>query len=71
MIMIMIIIYNPCIYCHYFVLIIEFRLKLVLKSKLNGRFLRKIGEGVDKRETWRGLRKADLKVETEAVICAA
>ena len=38
---------------------------------MHGQFLWKMGEGVDKLETWRWLRKADLKVETEALICAA
>ena len=38
---------------------------------MHGQFLREMGEAVDKRETWRWLRKVDLKVETEALICAA
>ena len=38
---------------------------------MHDQFLREMGEGVDKRETGRWLRKADLKVETEALICAA
>ena len=36
-----------------------------------GQFPREMGEGVDERETWRWFRKADLKVETEALICAS
>ena len=31
---------------------------------------REMGEGVDKREMWKWLRKADIKVDTEALICA-
>ena len=38
---------------------------------MHGQFLREMGEGIDKQETWKWLRKADLKVETEALICAA
>ena len=38
---------------------------------MHGQFLREIRDGIDKRETWRWLRKADKKVETEALICAA
>ena len=30
-----------------------------------------MGEGVDKKASWEWMRKADLKVETEALICAA
>ena len=37
----------------------------------NDNILREMGEGANKRETWRWLRKADQKVETEALICAA
>ena len=38
---------------------------------MHSQFLREMGEGVDKRETWRWLRKADLKVETETLIYGA
>ena len=36
---------------------------------MHGQFLWKMQEGVDKLETWRWLRKADLKVETGADMC--
>ena len=38
---------------------------------MHSQFLGEMGDGVDKRETWRWLRKTNLKVETEALICAA
>ena len=59
------------------------RLRLILRSKLNkrnkitekkrmyGQYLREMPETTDEQETWYWLRKADLKVETEAMLCAA
>ena len=38
---------------------------------MHEQFLRVMGDGVHKRETLRWLRKFDLEVETEALICAA
>ena len=35
-----------------------------------GQFVREIPETTDKKETWYWLRKADLKVETEVMLCA-
>ena len=35
-----------------------------------GQFVREMPETMDKKETWNWLRKADLKVETEAMSCA-
>ena len=34
-------------------------------------FVRDMPETTDEKETWHWLRKADLKVETEAMLCAA
>ena len=36
-----------------------------------GQFVREIPDTVEKEESWRGLRSGELKVETEALICAA
>ena len=36
-----------------------------------GQFVREIPETTDEKETWYWLRKADLKIETEAMLCAA
>ena len=36
-----------------------------------GQFVRKMLETRDEEETWNWLRKADLKVETEDMLCAA
>ena len=36
-----------------------------------GQFVREIPETAYEKETWNWLRKADLKVETKAVLCAA
>ena len=35
-----------------------------------GQFVREMSETTDKKETWYWLRKADLKVKTEAMLCA-
>ena len=36
-----------------------------------GQFVRKMPETADEKETWNWLRKADLKVQMEAMLCAA
>ena len=36
-----------------------------------GQFVREMPERTDEKETWKWIRKADLKVETEAKLCAA
>ena len=46
--------------------------KELWKNKKNyGQFVRKMPETTDEKETWYWLRKADLKVETEVMLCAA
>ena len=46
--------------------------KELQKNKmLYGQFVRKMPETKDEKETWYWLRKADLKVLTEATLCAA
>ena len=39
-------------------------------KKVQGQFLRGIPETTHVRETWSWLRKADSKIQTEALICA-
>ena len=41
------------------------------KERMYGQFLREMPETTDKKETWYWLRKAELKVETEAMLCAS
>ena len=41
------------------------------EKPMYGQFIRDMKEGVDKPGTWEWMRKADLKVGTEALICAA
>ena len=36
-----------------------------------GQFVREMPETADEKETWNSLRKADLKVQMEAMLCAA
>ena len=36
-----------------------------------GQFVREMPETTDDKETWSWLRKADLKVQTDAMLCAA
>ena len=36
-----------------------------------GQFVREMPETTDEKETWKWIRKADLKVEIEAMLCAA
>ena len=40
-------------------------------KRMDGQFLREMPEATAEKETWYWLRKADLKVETEAMLCAA
>ena len=39
--------------------------------RMYGQFVREIPETTDEKEIWYWLRKADLKIETEAMLCAA
>ena len=41
------------------------------KRRMYGQFVREIPETTDEKEIWYWLRKADLKIETEAMLCAA
>ena len=36
-----------------------------------GQFVREMPETTEEKETWKWMRKADLKVQTEAMLCAA
>ena len=36
-----------------------------------GQFVREMPERTEEKETWKWMRKADLKVQTEAMLCAA
>ena len=45
--------------------------KELWKNKMYVQFVREIPETTDENETWNWLRTADLKVETEAMFCAA
>ena len=40
-------------------------------KRMYGQFVREMPETTDEKETWCWLRKSDLKVETEAILCAA
>ena len=41
------------------------------KNRMYGQFVREMPETIDEKETWYWLRKAELKVETKAMLCAA
>ena len=41
------------------------------EKKLHGQFIRELPEEVDKDRTWQWLSKSDLKIGTEALLCAA
>ena len=41
------------------------------ENKIHGQFVRKMPEKVDKDRTWQWLFKSDLKIGTEALLCAA
>ena len=56
----------------------EFKLRWMSEKKelwknrrMYGQFVREIPETTDEKEIWYWLRKADLKIETEAMLCAA
>ena len=40
-------------------------------KKIHGQFVREMPEKVDKEKTWEWLSKSDLKIRTEALLCAA
>ena len=40
------------------------------EKKMYGQFVREMRDTVEKEDSWRWLRSGDLKVETEALICA-
>ena len=41
------------------------------EGKMYGQFVREMPENVDKNKTWQWLSKCDLKIGTEALLCAA
>ena len=41
------------------------------EKKMHGQFIRELPEEVDKDRTWQWLSKSDLKIGTEALLCAA
>ena len=41
------------------------------ENKMRGQFVREMPEKVDKDKTWQWLCKSDLKIGTEALLCAA
>ena len=41
------------------------------EKKMYGKFVREMPENVDKNKTWQWLSKCDLKIGTEALLCAA
>ena len=41
------------------------------EKKMHGQFVREMPNKVDKDKTWQWLSKSDLKIETEALLCAA
>ena len=56
----------------------EFKLRWIREKKelwknkiMYEQFVREMPEATDEQETWYWLRKADLKVETEAMLCSA
>ena len=42
-----------------------------LVKKMYGQFIREIPEKVDREKTWNWFGKGDLKIQTEALLCAA
>ena len=42
-----------------------------MEKQKNGQFVREMPKKTNEKETWNLLRIADLKVETEAMLCAA
>ena len=49
----------------------EERKEKFLEKKMHGKFCREIPEKVDKEKSWYWLSRCDVKVETEALLCAA
>ena len=47
------------------------KMKLWKNKRIYGQFVREMPKTTDERETWSWLRKAYIKVETEAMLCAA
>ena len=45
--------------------------KLWKNKRMYGQFIREMPETMDEKRTWNWMRKADLKVETEAMLCNA
>ena len=41
------------------------------EKKMHGQFVREMPEKVDKNRTWQWLSRSDLKIGTEALLCAA
>ncbi len=41
------------------------------EKRMYGQFVREMPESIDAKETWKWLRKADLKIQTESLLCAA
>ena len=41
------------------------------EKKMHGQFVRKMSNNVDKNKTWQWVSKSDLKIGTEALLCAA
>ena len=48
----------------------EERKKTFLEKKMHGQFSKEIPDSIDKEKSWYWLSKGDVKVETEAVLCA-
>ena len=44
--------------------------ELCKNKRIYGHFVRKMPETTDEKETWNWLRNADLKIETEALLCS-
>ena len=41
------------------------------EKRMHGKFVREMPEKVDKKKTWQWLSRGELKISTEAVLCAA
>ena len=41
------------------------------EKRMYGQFDREMPESTDEKKTWKWLRKADLKIQTESLLCAA
>ena len=50
--------------------ILDERIKKLNKKKMYGQFLRDASAKVDKKLSWRWLRKGNLKIQTESLVCA-